>query len=253
MNLSTLTPDDLISSLPKMVKRHPYIKYSKYPKVVSQVLQILKSNQRGIIPLIAKHTHFKLRTLYNWADALRKDPNFNPLNKKCGNQHRIFTDEEEDAISDYIIENILKAGFLFTDEDFEDIIMCAFLEKYKDATEFQTIPNFNASRGFISNFKRCHGFFSRRCHTKRRPSNKKYDHTFIESMNFLFDNVDPHYIVNIDETSWQVVPDSILVWHPTGADHVVCYANCNEKENITVVAGIAADGSKLPLQFIAKG
>ena len=38
-----------------------------------------------------------------------------------------------------------------------------------------------------------------------------------------------------------------------GQDHVVRYVNANDKETITVVAGIAADGTKLPLQFIAKG
>ena len=180
MSLSMPSVDDLINSLPKLVKRHPYIDYSKYPRVVAQVLQILKANRRGDIPLIAKHTQFKLRTLYNWADALRKDSNFNPLNKKCGTHTRIFTDEEEDAISDYIIENILRAGILFTDEDFEDIIMCAFLEKHKDDPATTSLPNFSASKGFIDNFKKCHGFSSRRCHTKRRPANKKYDQAFIE-------------------------------------------------------------------------
>ena len=256
MSLSIPNIDNLIASLPKVVKRHPYIDYKKYPEVVEKVLTILKQHRRGDIPNIASHTAFKLRTLYNWEKALRNDPNFNPLKKKCGNQNRIFTDAEEDAISDYIIENILKAGILFTDEDFEELIMTAFLEKYptnhEDDNE-QKMPRFEASKGFIYDFKKNHGFSTRRCHTKRRPSNKKYDQRFVDAMNWVFSNVDLHYIVNVDETSWEVVPKTILTWHPKGADHVVRYANCNDKEKVTVVAGIAADGSKLPLQFIAKG
>ena len=242
--------DSLIAQLPKAVKRHPYIDYKKYPHVVEKVLEILKHHRRGDIQKISKHTQFKIRTLYNWAEEIKKDPSFNPLNKKCGNHRRIFTDEEEDAISDYIIQNILMAGILFTDEDFEDLIMQAFLEKHRDDDD---IPQFAASKGFIYDFKRNHGFSSRKCHTKRRPDNKKYDKTFIQSMEWLFSNVDSHYIVNVDETGWDTVPANIKVWHLTGKDHVVRYVNANEKEKVTVVAGIAADGSKLPLQFIAKG
>ena len=80
---------------------------------------------------------------------LRQDPNFNPLKKKCGNHVRVFTDAEEDAISDYIIENILLAGILFTDEDFEELIMKVFLEKHRNDPKDQEIPHFTASKGFI--------------------------------------------------------------------------------------------------------
>lgn len=43
------------------------------------------------------------------------------------------------------------------------------------------------------------------------------------------------------------------VWHLVNKDHFVRYVNGNNKDKVTVVASIAADGTKLPLQFIAKG
>ena len=52
------------------------------------------------IQQISAHTGFKIRTFYNWANELKKDPNFDPLINKCGQQLRIFTDDEEDAITD---------------------------------------------------------------------------------------------------------------------------------------------------------
>ena len=63
---------------------------------------------------------------------------------------------------------------------------------------------------------------------------------------WLFNNVPLKYIVNVDETCWEVVPGNIKVWHLVGQDHVVRYVNGNEKDKITVVGAIAANGSKLP-------
>ena len=72
-------------------------------------------------------------------------------------------------------------------------------------------------------------------------------------MNQLFKTVKPCYIINIDETSWEVIPKNLKSWHVKGEDHVLRYVNSNCKENITVVAGVRADGLRLPLQFLATG
>ena len=42
----------------------------------------------------------------------------------------------------------------FSDEDFEELIMWAFLEKHHGDDEETPIPHFNASRGFIYDFKK---------------------------------------------------------------------------------------------------
>lgn len=253
MNHSVPLQADPFANLPRVVKRHPYIDYKKYPEVVKKVIPLLKDYKRGEIQKISQHTGFKVRTLYDWANALKKDPNFDPLVTKCGQHLRIFTDEEEDAITDYIITNILLQGILFTDEDFEDLIMQAYFEKHRNDPEDAPIKQFTVSKGFIYDFKKNHRITSKKCHTKRRPDNKKYDSLFVADIEDVFANNDLRYIINIDETGWQVVPGNISVWHMVGADHVVRYINANEKEKITVVAAIAADGTKLPLQFIAKG
>ena len=253
MSHSIPIQNDPFANLPRVVKRHPYIDYKKFPNVVAQVLPLLKNYKRGDIQQISEHTGFKIRTLYKWADELKKDPNFDPLNKKCGQHCRVFTDAEEDAITDYIITNILLQGILFTDEDFEDLIMQAYLEKHMNDPEDAEIKRFSVSKGFIYDFKKNHRITSKKCHTKRRPANKKYDKIFVKDIEELFANNDAHYIINIDEAGWEVVPSNIRVWHMVGEDHVVRYINANDKEKVTVVAAITADGTKLPLQFIAKG
>ena len=244
--------EQMIRRLEPTIKRERYIRYDKYPKQIHLILEILKKRRRGDIARIASITGFPSRTLYNWANQLDSDSDFDPTKTHYGEHRRIFTDYEEDSISDYIIENIILPGILFTDADFRDLILFAFNEKYRNA-DLAQIPKFGASNGYIYDFKRNHNLCSRRCHFKRRPSGKEYDEDFIKEMDWLFKNVDHKYIVNADETGWEVVPGNIKVWHIIGQDHVVRYVNANEKDKITVIGAITADGAKLPLQFIAKG
>jgi hypothetical protein len=72
---------------------------------------------------------------------------------------------------------------------------------------------------------------------------------FIEEMKAVFQSVSHQNIINIDETSWELVPKNIKVLHITGSDHAVRYTQVSPEQRITAVA--AADGTKLPLQFIA--
>ena len=252
MNHSIPQPDPL-DALPSLVKRDKYVQYTSNPALVNKVIEILKLHRRGDIPKISKHTKFKINTLYEWTGRLKKDPNFSPLKQKYGENKRIFTIEEEDSISDYIITQIIMKGILFTDQDFEDIVMAAFLEKYRTEEDYNKIPHFVCSKGFIYSFKQHHGITSRKCHLKRRPDNKAYDKTFAYEMHQLFEEIDKHYICNIDETSLMICPSDLRVWHSKGEDHVVRYNKSSTKDRITVVAGITADGNKLPLQFITKG
>ena len=72
MNHSAPLQADPFANLPQVVKRHPYIDYRKYPEVVKKVIALLKDYKRGDIQKISRHTGFKVRTLYEWANALKK-------------------------------------------------------------------------------------------------------------------------------------------------------------------------------------
>ena len=74
--------------------------------------------------------------------------------------HRIFTDEEEDWIADFIVQNYILTGLHFTDEDFKTIARQAYEEKYlhnEEEDENFEVPDFNCSAGFIADFKYHHG------------------------------------------------------------------------------------------------
>jgi hypothetical protein len=69
----------------------------------------------------------------------------------------------------------------------------------------------------------------------------------------LLSRVDPHRVINCDETAWRVVPNGLLTWAPVGAENVDVCAEASDKDAITVLASITASYEKLPLFIIAKG
>ena len=119
--------------------------------------------------MISDMTGIPQSTISLWRKKKVNDPSFNPLNKQTNTDRREFTNEEEEEITNYILENIIKEGILFTNYDFKLLIMDAFNEKYLYEEDYDKIPKFNASDGFVTDFKSRNNFVSRRLHVARRP------------------------------------------------------------------------------------
>ena len=112
-------------------------------------------------------------TLYNWRKKWLSDPTWRPSDTSVhGLHHRVFTDDEEEAIASYIVENYIVPGLMFTNADFQVLVTEAFLTKFKDAPN---IPEFTASKGFIQDFKKRNSFVTRRSHPKKRPKRDSED------------------------------------------------------------------------------
>jgi hypothetical protein len=60
-------------------------------------------------------------------------------------------------------------------------------------------------------------------------------------------------IIGIDEMNWRSVSPGFWTWATTGTESVSCLVENDEKEGITVIAGVAATGRKSPLTIIGKG
>lgn len=203
-------------------------------------MQILREEVPGDVDIIVAKTGFKRRTMYNWKKQLKSNPNFNPLAAQVRLISRIFNEDEEDSIAFFIWSEKITKGICFTDGDGMEIITQAYLDKHYNDEEFDF--EHNVSKGYIYSFKRRHNFVSKLCHLKRRPTTD-YDN---------FDFID-NFIINIDETAIFVAPKQLKVWHSKGVDDVSLPVSFNEKQRITAVCAIAADGFKFPIQFIAKG
>jgi hypothetical protein len=190
--------------------------------------------------------------LYDWRARWAQDPDWRPwVYTLRGDHHRVFSDAEERAIADYIIDNYLVPGVLFTDSTFRDIAMTAYLQKDDD----QMRKQFNCSPGFIADFKARNRFSSRRAHLKRRPNvSAEEKAAWVARMATLLHDVPDHArIINMDESCWRVFPGALQTWAPTGSQNVSVAISGSEKESFTVIAAITAARTKLPLCLIATG
>lgn len=246
--------------LPKLVKRQAYNDYSKFEKDIPAVLNRLINTKRGDLKQVSQETGIPYSTISRWHQQLGKNTRFNPLDRKWGQHSRIFTDAEEDAIADYIFENYIQKGSYFTDEDFVEIAMEAWREKYipilnsTDPDEKKKFKPFSCSRGFIQDFKYHHMFSSKVFHIKRRANpDSDIETKFMNEMKELFNNVPHDRILNADETGWKLFPRGILTWGETGIDNVSRNGSINDKSQVTILATITAHNQKLPLLFVAQG
>jgi len=201
---------------------------------------------------MANDYNFPISTISDWYGHYQLNPEWRPYNGKNHALHnRIFTDEEENAIAEFINENYTNQGKLFTDEDFREIAMNAFLDKHQND---ENLPEFSVSDHFISDFKKRNHISSLTAHPKRRSdADAKRNQEWETSIQNLFSEFPRDRILNCDETSWQVFPNRIKTWAKTGSQNVQIRVNGNVKESITALATVAADGTKCPLYLIAQG
>ena len=80
-----------------------------------------------------------------------EDKSWNPFyTKNHGSFHRIFNDQQEDNIMEYIDANYISEGNYFSDSQFQTVVFNAFNLIHEDDLE---IPNFNCHAHFIHDFK----------------------------------------------------------------------------------------------------
>ena len=243
---------ELLDSLSVCIKRGPYIKYKNYPETVEKVVEILKLYNKGDVAIICERTGFKERTVFHWLEKINADPNFNPIEKQKRPKSQIFSEEQEDQIAEFILVNKIAKGKCFSDADYVELLVEFYLNYHMNDEKLNY--EFTFSNGYIYNFKKRHAFVSKLCHIKRRPSlNITYLNKFIDNMKILFDTVPLERIINIDETAKFLVPKNLKVWHSRGMDDVSIPVKFQDKQRITAVCAIGADGTNHKIQFIAKG
>jgi hypothetical protein len=124
------------------------------------------SASRCFIPWLNSITGIPETNLRRWRKILQWDPMWRPWQTYAGRHKRIFAKDDEAALTTFMRDSHIATGLLFTDSDFCEIAMNAFLLKHQDSRA-QT-PIFQCSVEFMANFKGRHCLTSRRIHFRRR-------------------------------------------------------------------------------------
>jgi hypothetical protein len=240
--------------LKRLFRGHPQRDYKRNPKEIDHIFTHLFPRWMPTsYHTISAQTGIPFQRLYDWRTQWSRDPTWRPyIHTFRGRHHRIFSDEEERHITEYIVQNYLLPGYLFTDATFRQIAIEAYLEKSKDN---ENPTKFDCSPHFITGFKERNRFSSRRVHLKRRPQvAQEARDAWIQKLADLLHEVPDHTrIINADESCWRVYPDALKTWARTGSQNISLSVDGNNKDSFTIVAAITAARTKLPLWMIAAG
>lgn len=231
----------------------PHIDYYRKKQLCEDVFAEFNTFQRGGFSKLSYKYDVPKSTIRGWYDHWKEDPNWRPYNGKVhGLHHRIFTDEEEKGLRDFIEENYIKPGHLFQNQTFKQLASNAYLQKHFFDED---LKNVQFSNSFVNGFKKRNRFSTRRAHYKRRPSNignEKIDN-WLKKVKEIADTIPHDRILNADETAVRILPSNLTTWAEKGSDSVSIIVNDCEKTMITAMATVSMAGTKLPLFLIAKG
>lgn len=243
----------------------PHRKYHQFPKLINEIKQSFFDmyndewmDKKQICSTLQARYGATKTTLYRWINKWKMDPSYDPTNTSVhGNFHRIFTDEQEGNIIQYIKTNFIQKGNYFSDFYFESVIYNAFNEIYPDPKK---APRFECSPGFINDFKNRNKISSRLAHFRQRPLDKNETdieneiQIFRSEINELIQKVSNsnEVVLNADETGFQILPTSIRTWAFKNDKNVSINVYDNDKDRVSVMATISSNFDKLPMFIIAK-
>ena len=229
---------------------HRNYRHKRYSKLIKRIKTALKEGKPATE--IIRKFNMPRSTVYSWLGKMNADSEWSPLTTRLGQHRRIFTIAEEESIARRTREEFLARHVIFSDEDCRQLILEEYSKKVQK--DPKSARPFSCSAGYVRNFKKRHGFSSRRAHLKRRcvvdPRDGRDWTSYVQA---LLRSKDNHTILNCDETFWRVFPGPLLTWADTNSENVTIDINGSEKQGLTVLATIAADNTKLPLFFIATG
>lgn len=214
---------------------------------------------RNIVSKLSKKYNIPRTTVWRWVKRWEKDDNYDPSDMSVhGTFNRIFTDEQERNLTEYIVEVYIKTGRYFPDFAFQSLAFQLYDDIYENSLN---APSFNCSSGFINDFKNRNKFSSRLAHFRQRPISKSQKKINQEIDNFkslvtqlINDSKNSNEpVINADETGYQILPTSIKTWAIKNTKNISINVADSDKERLSIMASITSDFKKLPLFIIGKG
>ena len=234
-------------------KKRSYQKYHKDEKLVKEVLQHFPAIKDNILKIsnVAKAANLPYNTVNQWYHKWEVDNGYYP-GKLYGKHKRLFTDDQELAIADFIRINYIIPGFIVKRKHLRRQLH-EFWVSY-DPRIRSRISKVRVSHHFLKDFCKRHHFSFRRMRKKKRSevSEEEVSNYAREYMEII-QEYPMNRILNGDETPWNIVFNRGDVLAETGTESVNAQMTEDYRKSFTAFCTISANGDRLPPLFLAQG
>ena len=191
-------------------------------------------------PMLSKHYH-------RWL----QDASYNPRDLTWGGNNRSFKVDQEQTMVATMIDEIGSQGMALPEWRIRDWFKAEWDRLHPRETRS---THFNASKGWMYRLKKRNRLSARRSQkSRKRIPNQAELESFVVTMKEVREMFPPDKIFNSDETPVHVSPSSMNTTHRIGQDTPHVHRQPGEKDMITALATVSADGRKWPLTVVAKG
>jgi hypothetical protein len=208
---------------------------------------------------LATRINVNYQTLATWKRNLLKYFTWRPRREHYSQAKRIFTCEQELELSSRIAMKYIDRGLFYSDADFRIDALRFYAEivlesegimpgtAFMSDGQMEEINKFKASGPFIKASRHRNRLSLRRPSFKRRPKATEADmQEFIIQVHSYLQRYPRERIINIDETNWKTVAGRFLTGAHTSTESVQCQIQNDEKEGVTVIAAVGAEGENYP-------
>jgi hypothetical protein len=151
---------------------------------------------REFISHLSKAIDVPATMLLDWAREPDLSPIWSSWKSEYGRHLRMFSHEEELALREFILTNLINSGLFFTDSDFRLLAMQLYSETHPDDNP----RGYGCSSGYIYDFKRRRRLPSRKNHYDKHPTvDPEAWPESAQRMELFIDTMDGDRIVNFDK------------------------------------------------------
>ena len=217
----------------------------------SAIFNAIDNGPRGTQARIAREIAIDDGLLSRIYARHRKDPDYDPAKHTWGGSNRVFTEEEEKEMVQFLIRDLGNSGVPMPEDEIRKAVLAQYLSVHGRQTRNHS---FVASNGWMQNFKKRNHLSGRVSQKERKkdPDCKEIE-AFMEEMAFIRLIFPEHRIYNCDETPVRIAPTRCFTTQEIGKPTPTLHRNAGTKDMVTAMATIRQDGEKLPLAIIAKG
>jgi hypothetical protein len=151
-------------------------------------------------------TKVPLRTLYARRERIRVDPEWRPTAQHFSENARVFPDEIEEHMANFILVNYVDPGRSLTRTTLQPLILMLVQDLVSEGILDHEALNFQCSSRFLESFLQRMGLSFRRARTDRRPAIDDDECSqFMTDLLLAFQLYPPDHILNFDESNWCLV------------------------------------------------